>query len=198
MKFLIYVLLSVMFFNGFSFAQALLNINKTQTNPTIDGKCNNEERNTCIAGTVIPLTRTSTHYLWQCLGLNGGLPDDCSKEVTPACALLDSVVFQDQDVLESLLSRGSDPDVSLQNCQFPLVKQIIFGLFEVYHYKNDLTNSTTLLHVAATMHVTNPILYDILVAAGADEDAFDPHIGLTAREFKERIRWNYAHTKLYY
>ena len=51
---------------------------RTSTNP-LNGRCNNETINDCALGTLEDMPDSSTHYLWQCLGRNGGAAHNCSK-----------------------------------------------------------------------------------------------------------------------
>ena len=45
----------------------------------VNGLCDNEVINTCITGTSQDQTDSSTHHLWQCVGPNGGLTQNCSQ-----------------------------------------------------------------------------------------------------------------------
>lgn len=48
--------------------------------PPVKGVCNNSVTNSCSAGNLVDLTDSSTSYLWQCQGLNGGADSpECSK-----------------------------------------------------------------------------------------------------------------------
>ena len=49
---------------------------------SVNGSCS-ATLNQCIAGTFSDTTDTSTNYLWQCLGSNGGTTASCSLPITP-------------------------------------------------------------------------------------------------------------------
>jgi flagellin-like protein len=49
----------------------------------INGLCGST-KNSCINGTLNNPSSNSTHYLWQCLGLNGGTNASCSSLIPPS------------------------------------------------------------------------------------------------------------------
>ena len=50
----------------------------------VDGQCGPTE-SSCTAGTLNDIADNSTHYLWQCLGIDGGSDASCDLEIPPAC-----------------------------------------------------------------------------------------------------------------
>jgi hypothetical protein len=71
-------------------SSGIINVNhggggSTVTPPVIspvDGICGTTENN-CISGNLASQTTNSTHYLWQCLGLNGGTNASCNSLIPP-------------------------------------------------------------------------------------------------------------------
>ncbi|PZP54632.1 MAG: hypothetical protein DI586_09315 [Micavibrio aeruginosavorus] len=63
---------------------------RTKPAPPVDGACNNTVENGCSAGSLNNTADSATHFLWQCLGTNGGNSASCNMErpaaVNGACS----------------------------------------------------------------------------------------------------------------
>lgn len=59
----------------------------TRTATVVNGSCSTTTNNSCLAGTLQDTTDTSTNYLWNCNGQNGGTNASCSlsKAVNGEC-----------------------------------------------------------------------------------------------------------------
>lgn len=102
------------------------------------------------------------------------------KENASPCpiTLLNAILSHQEDIVETLLKYGVDPNASLKNCPFPIERPSVFDFSKTYY---DLTKYSTLLHVAALFTNYYPSIYDLLVEHGADEDALD-HRDLTPHD----------------